>query len=48
MTEWASPGGAKSQPYGIMAIGDAVWYSESNTSPNTLVRFDTKTHKFQT
>ena len=48
VTEWASPGGPKSQPYGIMAIGDAVWYSESNTSPNTLVRFDTKTHKFQT
>lgn len=47
VTEWASPGGAKSQPYGITAIGDAIWYSESNTAPNTLVRFDTRTHKFQ-
>jgi virginiamycin B lyase len=25
-----------------------MWYSESNTKPNTLVRFDTKTEKFQT
>ena len=48
VTEFASPGGPKSQPYGITAIGDAVWYSESNTSPNTLVRFDAKTRKFQT
>ena len=48
VTEWPSPGGAKSQPYGITAIGDVIWYSESNTDPNTLVRFDTKTSKFQT
>jgi virginiamycin B lyase len=26
----------------------AVWYSESGVSPNTLVRFDPKTEKFQT
>src|SRR3954466_1733970 len=48
VTEWPSPGGARSQPYGITAIGDAIWYSESNTEPNTLVRFDIKTQKFQT
>ncbi len=48
VTEWPSPGGARSQPYGITAIGDAIWYSESNTSPNSLVRFDTRTHQFQT
>lgn len=48
VSEWPSPGGANSQPYGITAIGDAIWYSESNTSPNTLVRFDTRTHRFQT
>jgi virginiamycin B lyase len=48
VTEWPSPGGAKSQPYGITAVGDAIWYSESNVEPNTLVRFDTKTQKFQT
>ena len=46
--EWPSPGGPKSQPYGIAAIGDIVWYSESAVSPNTLVRFDPKTEKFQT
>lgn len=48
VSEWASPGGPRSQPYGIAAVGDAIWYSESNTSPNTLVRFDTKSHQFQT
>jgi len=48
VTEWPSPGGPRSQPYGIAAIGDAIWYSESNTSPNSLVRFDTRSHQFQT
>jgi virginiamycin B lyase len=48
VTEWPSPGGPRSQPYGIAAIGNAIWYSESNTSPNSLVRFDTRTHEFQT
>ena len=48
VTEFASPGGPKSQPYGITAVGDVIWYSESNVSPNTLVRFDPKTQKFQT
>jgi len=48
VTEWPSPGGARSQPYGITAVGDAIWYSESNTEPNTLVRFDIKTQTFQT
>ena len=47
VTEWLSPSGAKSQPYGISAIDDVIWYSESNTSPNTVVRFDPKTEKFQ-
>jgi virginiamycin B lyase len=46
--EWPSPGGRHSQPYGIAAIGDVVWYSESNVSPNTIVRFDTRTETFQT
>ena len=36
--EWPSPSGPKSQPYGIAAVGDIVWYSESAVSPNTLVR----------
>ena len=37
-----------SQPYGIATVGDIVWYSESGVKPNTLVRFDPKTEKFQT
>jgi virginiamycin B lyase len=47
VTEWQSPSGAKSAPYGISAISDVIWYSESETSPNTVVRFDPKTQKFQ-
>lgn len=47
-TEWASPGGPKSQPYGIAAIGNILWYSESGVKPNTVVRFDPATEKFQT
>ena len=48
VTEWPSPGGPRSQPYGITAVGDILWYSESNTKPNTVVRFDPKSEKFQT
>ena len=47
VAEWPSPSGPKSQPYGISAINDVIWYSESGTSPNTVVRFDPKTEKFQ-
>ena len=46
--EWPSPGGPKSQPYGITALNDVIWYSESAVRPNTLVRFDPRTEKFQT
>ena len=46
--EWASPGGPESRPYGIAAVGNVVWYSESSVRPNTLVRFDTETQRFQT
>ena len=46
--EWPSPGGAKSQPYGITTLNGIVWYDEGNTKPNGLVRFDPKTEKFQT
>jgi virginiamycin B lyase len=46
--EWASPGGPKSQPYGITARGNEIWYVESNTWPNALVRFDPASGKFQT
>jgi virginiamycin B lyase len=46
--EWPSPSGRDSQPYGITVVDGAIWYSESNVKPNTLVRFDPKTEKFQT
>ena len=46
--EWLSPGGAKSQPYGIAVIDGKVWYSESGVQPNTVVMFDPATEKFQT
>jgi virginiamycin B lyase len=48
VTEWPSPGGEKSKPYGITFADGAIWYSESGVKPNTLVRFDTQTQKFQT
>ena len=48
VTEWASPGGPKSQPYAITVIDDVIWYAETGVKPNTLVRFDPKTQKFQT
>lgn len=47
VTEWQSPSGPKSEPYGISAIDDVIWYSESGSTPNTVVRFDPKTAKFQ-
>jgi virginiamycin B lyase len=46
--EWQSPSGPKSAPYRISAIRDVIWYSESEASPNTVVRFDPKSEKFQT
>jgi virginiamycin B lyase len=46
--EWLSPSGEKSQPYGIATYKGIVWYNESAVRPNTLVRFDPATEKFQT
>ncbi len=45
--EWQSPSGPRSEPYGISVIGDVIWYSESGSTPNTVVRFDPKTATFQ-
>ena len=45
--EWPSPSGPKSEPYGIVFTKDAVYYSESGSKPNTLVRFDPATERFQ-
>ena len=47
-SEWPSPGGVNSGPYGIAVVKDVLWYSESGVSPNTLVRFAPKAEKFQT
>jgi virginiamycin B lyase len=46
--EYASPGGPRSQPYGITFAKGAVWYSESGVRPNTLVGFDPAGERFQT
>lgn len=47
LKEWASPGGAESEPYGIAVTSDGVvWYSESGVKPNTLLRFDPKSERF--
>ncbi len=48
LTEWPSPSGRTSQPYGITAVGNILYYSESNVAPNTVVRFDPATEKMQT
>ncbi len=45
--EWPSPSGPQSQPYGIVFTKGAVWYSESGSKPNTIVRFDPATETFQ-
>jgi virginiamycin B lyase len=45
--EWPSPSGPKSQPYGMVFTKGAVWYNESAAKPNTIVRFDPATEKFQ-
>src|SRR5262249_12957591 len=48
VSEWQSPSGPKSEPYGIVFTKGALWYSESFAKPCTVVRFDPKTEKFQT
>ncbi len=48
VTEWQSPSGPQSQPYGIAFAKGALWYCESFAKPNTIVRFDPKTEQFQT
>lgn len=45
--EWPSPSGPKSEPYGIVFTKGALWYNESGAKPNTIVRFDPQTEKFQ-
>ncbi len=45
--EWQSPSGPKSEPYGIVFTKGALWYNESGAKPNTIVRFDPGSEKFQ-
>ena len=45
--EWDSPSGPQSSPYALAVIDDKVWYNESGMRPDTLVRFDPATEKFQ-
>ena len=45
--EWPSPSGPKSHPYAIAVIDNIVWYNESAQRPDTLVRFDPATERFQ-
>jgi len=47
ITEWDSPSGPTSHPYGINVLGDIVWYNESGVRPDVLVRFDPATEQFQ-
>jgi virginiamycin B lyase len=48
VSEYPFPGGAQSQPHGIALAKGAVWYSGSGVRPNTLVRLDSVSAKFQT
>jgi virginiamycin B lyase len=48
VTEFASPAGSRSMPYGITSTSDGIiWYSESGVEPNTVVRFDPSTGNMQ-
>ncbi len=45
--EWDSPSGPSSHPYAIAVIDDVIWYNESGMRPDTLVRFDPTSERFQ-
>jgi virginiamycin B lyase len=45
--EWPSPSGPRSHPYAIAVVNGIVWYNESGQRPDTLVRFDPTTERFQ-
>lgn len=47
ISEWDSPSGARSHPYGIAVLDGAVWYNESGVRPDMLVRFDIAKETFQ-
>jgi virginiamycin B lyase len=46
-TEWRTPGGEKSGPYGMAVDGqDRLWFVETWQNPNRFVGFDPKTGEF--
>jgi virginiamycin B lyase len=45
--EWPSPSDAHSHPAQITHAGNAIFYVETGTEPNMLVRFDPQTEKSQ-
>jgi virginiamycin B lyase len=45
--EWPSPSGRGSRPYAIANSRKAIWYLETGSQPNMLVRLDPDTQKFQ-
>jgi virginiamycin B lyase len=47
VVDWLSRGGAQSGPYAIAALVDGVWYAETGSEQNMLVRFDPKTQSFE-
>ena len=47
VTQWKSPSGRTSRPYSRTVINNIVWFNESGTRPDALVRFDPATEQFQ-
>jgi len=45
--EWRRRGGPKSEPYGMVFTKGAICTTKSGAKPNTIVRFDPGTEKFQ-
>jgi len=45
--EWPAPGGAKSQPYGVIIdANDRIWFDEFGMKPSRFVGFDTAKESF--
>lgn len=45
--EWQTPGGMTSQPYALALTRDGnVWFAETSSRPNVLVRFDPRASTF--
>ncbi len=45
--EWPSPGGSRSQPYGMaLDSSERIWVVETGSNPNRLVGFDPRTEQY--